>query len=174
MIISLTKAKYLSLSSVFYVEGIVTQPFKLYILAQISKVQQFSSTSTTMMPASTEQPTNGILVASTSVPQVFDYGHQSSSNFARQNSCPATTNGNKAGSGSNKYSSYNKTPPPTGNSVFTGSNNVAQNGPTSFSNFRDMSPSGWSNKVSGNNVGGNNKYPSSSRKHFNKQFSHKY
>jgi len=130
------------------------------------------------MPVSSEQPTNGILPASSTAPQVFDYGHQSSASFSRQNSCPTTTNGSKSSSSvsssKTKYSSYNKTPPPSGSSLYPASNSVAQNGPTSF-NFRDKSPSGWSQKLSGNNsVSGNNKYPSSSRKHFKKQFSHKY
>lgn len=161
-------------------KGLVSNFIVRFLLtAQLSKVQQSLPNSSSVMPVSTEQPTNGVLPSTSSVPQVFDYGHQSSANFVRQNSCPATSNGNKAGSSNSckkVYSGYNKTPPPSGNSVFTGTNNLAQNGPAaSFNNFRDKSPSGWNHTVSGsNNLTANNKYPSSSRKHFNKQSSHKY
>lgn len=156
-------------------------PSRSSIPAQLSIVQQSLPSSSNMMPVSTEQPTvglsNGVTPPTSTVPQVFDYGHQSSATFVRQNSCPGSTNGVKGGSGGSakkNFQGYNKTPPPTGNS-YMGTNSLTQNGPASFNNFRDKSPSGWNHKVSGSNsINGNKKYPPSNRKPFNKQLSHKY
>ncbi|XP_060602955.1 mucin-2-like isoform X3 [Ruditapes philippinarum] len=156
------------------------------IKAQISKVQKSlpnpsssASLSSSVDQLGTSTSANGIS-SSGSKPQVFDYGHQSGTNFLRQNSHPSSSSSSK------NFQSYKKSSPSASfgkvsprmkvsptllNHSFNNSNSHSQNGPgnQSYNNHRDLSPSSWNQKraTSSNNH-------SVSRKPFSKQTSHKY
>ncbi|XP_045164566.2 uncharacterized protein LOC123528696 isoform X3 [Mercenaria mercenaria] len=154
------------------------------IKAQISKVQKSlpNPSSSVSLSSGVEQMGNSTTVngisSTGSKPQVFDYGHQSSANFLRQNSHPGSSGKNFHGyNKSSPSASFGKVSPrlkvsPTLLShSFNNSNNHSQNGPgnQSFSNHRDLSPSSWNQK----RAAPTNNHPLN-RKPFTKQTSHKY
>lgn len=168
----------------FSICSLLIDLFKLFISAQISKVQKSlpnSSSSSSLSLGVDQLGTNATVngISSTgSKPQVFDYGHQSTSNFLRQNSHPGTSSkifhGFKKSSPSasfGKVSPRLKVSPPSINHTFNNTNSHSQNGPGNqpYNNHKDLSPSSRNQKLP-SSAGG----LSLGQKPFSKQTSHKY
>ncbi|XP_052285813.1 serine-rich adhesin for platelets-like isoform X2 [Dreissena polymorpha] len=155
------------------------------IKAQLNKVQQQASlpSATNMSAAPMDQlptnPVNGMASSMGMASQVFEYGHQSNTNFQRQNSYLGGSSGLAASTApnGNSYQGNGKSPSLGGTWIAQGPGGhgfaeaaaLPQNGSGNYSTLQDKSPV-WNHRRS--SAGG--KHPASDRKPFGKQISHKY
>ncbi|WAR27084.1 KMT2E-like protein [Mya arenaria] len=108
-------------------------------------------------------------------PQVFEYGHQSSSGFPRQNSFPGASIAAQITSSATNgkpFQAAKMNSPSLGSRLSPGFSKVSPNGSSSLNNHRDRSPS-WNHKLS-NSSHSSQQQQQQSRKPFGKQLSHKY
>ncbi|XP_052781448.1 inactive histone-lysine N-methyltransferase 2E-like isoform X2 [Mya arenaria] len=158
------------------------------IKAQLNKVQQAqqhqgmpsssSSNNSSNNHTSVVEPlamnsVNG--VTPSTKPQVFEYGHQSSSGFPRQNSFPGASIAAQITSSATNgkpFQAAKMNSPSLGSRLSPGFSKVSPNGSSSLNNHRDRSPS-WNHKLS-NSSHSSQQQQQQSRKPFGKQLSHKY